>query len=145
VPGSEATFRCFINLRFRTLEKQFFSFHPSSHFVSLICVCWPPLCHSLQRLARLLLLLNLFSRNDKSRLFHRGISRHSNRIVSTLLLPSASPLFSRHGHAEVCEGFWPWWFPSHLTLTAANCNANSGFQPIAAGGDGAVVQFCTYL
>jgi hypothetical protein len=32
-----------------------------------------------------------------------------------------------------------------VMLTAANCNANSGFHPIAVGGDGASVQFCVYL
>ena len=29
-----------------------------------------------------------------------------------------------------------------VTLIVENCDANSGFQPIAAGGDGAVVQYC---
>jgi len=35
--------------------------------------------------------------------------------------------------------------PILIALTAANCNANSRFQPIAAGGDGAFIQYCVYL
>jgi hypothetical protein len=32
-----------------------------------------------------------------------------------------------------------------LIFVAANCNSNSGFQPVASGGDGVVVQYCMYL
>lgn len=61
------------------------------------------------------------------------------------LLPTAIHPFSRHGLAEVgerCQAVAI--FILIITFITADCSANSDFQPVAAGGDGALVQFCVY-
>jgi len=63
-----------------------------------------------------------------------------------LLLLTAIHLSSRRGLVEVPAGGSTVVFLMLIvTFITANCNANSGFQPIAAGGDGAVVQYCAYV
>lgn len=34
---------------------------------------------------------------------------------------------------------------AYFEMFAANCNANSGFKPVASGGDGATTQYCECL
>ena len=58
-----------------------------------------------------------------------------------LLLLIALRLPSADGLAEVSGENLPTMTPI-VKPNVANCDANSGFQPTATGGDGAVVQYC---
>ena len=126
------------------VEELFFLSCPSSFFSSPICVRWSSPCHSSRHCPPSPPLLNLPSRDEISRLFHLRMSRSSNRTVSTPLLLTAIRLLSRHGLVEVREGNPTAGFVLTVILITDNCKANSGFKPIAAGGDGGLVQHCAY-
>ena len=62
------------------------------------------------------------------------------------LLRTATHMPSRHGPAGVCgNGTAVDILILTITHNTANCETNSDFQPISAGGDGAVVQYCAEL
>ena len=78
-------------------------------------------------------------------LFWPKTSRLSSRIATTPLLLTVTHLLLRIGLAEVCTDEFTM---RTLTLTARiiaeNCEENPRFMPVAAGGDGALVQYCAH-